>query len=58
MHGQQNIKNAMLGELSSEPTQKIVCVCFTLLITHEIASVAVLITLVVRVSLFLVSRFV
>jgi len=27
MHGQQNIKNAMLGELSSEPTQKIVCVC-------------------------------
>ena len=58
----QELKNALLGELSGEPTQKIVCVCVcvcvTLDIMHEIASVAVLTTLVVHVSLFLVSRFV
>jgi len=54
----QEVKKSLLGELSGDPTQNIVCVCFTLLIMHEMTSVAVLITLVVLVSLFLVSRFV
>jgi len=52
----QKVKNALLGELSSEPTQKIVCV--TLLIVNKIASVAVRITLVVHVSRILAPRFV
>ena len=58
-HRIQEVKNALLGELLSEPTQPIVCVLHCLLlIVHEIASFAVLIALVAHVSLFLVSRFV